>query len=127
DDPKTIAKHGIEAVHAALTPPGQVATLILPADVSWSDEAGMPEKSVDLPETPLVSSERVAEIAKALQKGNPSAILIDGASLSEEGLALGNRIANHIGAKLYCDTFSRRLARGAGRAPPAILWRINYG
>ncbi|MBW1848037.1 MAG: hypothetical protein JRJ27_13045, partial [Deltaproteobacteria bacterium] len=97
DDPK---KHGIEAVHAALTPPGQVATLILPADVSWSDGAGIPEKFVDLPEAPIVSPKRVAEIAKALQKGDPSAILMDGASLSEEGLALGNRIANHTGAKL---------------------------
>ncbi|MBW2181674.1 MAG: acetolactate synthase large subunit [Deltaproteobacteria bacterium] len=116
DDPKQITKHGIEAVHAALTPPGQVATLILPADVSWSDGAGIPEKFVDLPEAPIVSPKRVAEIAKALQKGDPSAILMDGASLSEEGLALGNRIANHTGAKLYCDTFSRRLARGAGRA-----------
>lgn len=116
DDPKQIANHGIEAVQAALTPPGQVATLILPADVSWSDEAGMPEKPADLPEAPIVSSERITEIAKALQKSDPSAILMDGASLSEEGLALGNRIANHTGAKLYCDTFSRRLARGAGRA-----------
>lgn len=116
DDPKQIAKHGIQAVHAANTAPGQIATLILPADISWSNNAGAPEKPGSLPEIPLVSLKRITDIATVLQKGDPSAILMDGAALSEEGLALGNRISNHTGATLYCDTFSRRLARGAGRA-----------
>lgn len=116
DDPKHIAKHGIEAVHAALTAPGQIATLILPADVSWSNEAGKPETPEKTPLIPIVSNKKITEIATVLQKGDPSAILMDGAALTEEGLALGNRIANHTGANLYCDTFSRCLARGAGRA-----------
>src|SRR3954452_3497081 len=32
-----LAQDAVDAVAAALGPPGQVATLILPADVSWSD------------------------------------------------------------------------------------------
>src|SRR5579884_2351243 len=34
-----LAQDAVEAVAAAVGPPGQVATLILPADVSWSDGA----------------------------------------------------------------------------------------
>ena len=37
--PATSASDAAEAVAAAIGPPGQVATLILPADVSWSDGA----------------------------------------------------------------------------------------
>jgi len=116
DDPRRISSFGVEAVQAARTAPGQIATLILPADVSWSDEAGAPEKSATPPTAPAVSPDRIHAIANILQKGDPAAILMDGEVLSEDGLALGNRIANHSGAKLYCDTFSRKLSRGAGRA-----------
>ena len=116
DNPKHIAKHAIEAVQAALTAPGQISTLILPADVSWADEAGIPEKFAQPPHPPAVPKNKITEIAKLFRKGNPSAILMDGTALCDEGLALGNRIANHTGATLYCDTFPKRLARGAGRA-----------
>ena len=34
-----VAADGADAVAAALTPPGGIATLILPADVSWSEGA----------------------------------------------------------------------------------------
>lgn len=116
DDPGQIAAYGLQAIQAALTAPGQISTLILPADVSWSEKAGAPEKFSGPPEIPAVSSERISEIAAVLQKEDPCAILMDGQALDEQGLALGNRIANHTGAALYCDTFSRRLSRGAGRA-----------
>ena len=41
DSPKAVAGDAADAVAAAIGPPGQVATLILPADVSWS-EGGEP-------------------------------------------------------------------------------------
>src|SRR5438552_18358920 len=34
-----LARDGIEAISAAIGPPGQVATLIVPADVSWQEGA----------------------------------------------------------------------------------------
>src|SRR5256714_10488440 len=37
--PAALASDAVEAITAAIGPPGQVATLILPADVSWSEEA----------------------------------------------------------------------------------------
>ena len=38
--PEDVAGDAAEAVAAALGPPGRIATLILPADVSWSDAPG---------------------------------------------------------------------------------------
>src|SRR5512140_2296695 len=35
-----VASDGARAVQAARTPPGQVATLVLPADTAWNDAAG---------------------------------------------------------------------------------------
>ena len=43
--PDEVARDAADAVAASLGPPGQVATLVLPADVSWS-EAGAPAAPV---------------------------------------------------------------------------------
>ncbi len=37
NSPKTVAVDGARAVQAAMQPPGQIATLILPADTAWLD------------------------------------------------------------------------------------------
>jgi acetolactate synthase-1/2/3 large subunit len=49
----------------------------------------------------------------ALRSGEPAVLLLE-AALREEPLAAG-RIAAATGARLFCDTFNARLARGAGR------------
>src|SRR5436305_4101323 len=64
-----------EAVAAALGPPGQVATLILPADVSWSDGASpSPPPAVAAP--PTASGEAVEQAARALRDRGDSALLL---------------------------------------------------
>src|SRR5262249_22638235 len=45
----------------------------------------------------------------------PSALLMNGAALSERGLELAGQIATRTGAQLFADTFVTRIARGAGR------------
>src|SRR5271157_5527239 len=47
-----------ETIAAAIAPPGQVATLIVPADVSWS-EAGGCGPLVERPQRPLPASEAI--------------------------------------------------------------------
>src|SRR3712207_1913436 len=39
-DSRSVARDGAAAVAAAMTPPGRVATLILPADASWNEADG---------------------------------------------------------------------------------------
>src|SRR5947209_11736867 len=53
---ENLSRDATEAIAAALGPPGQVATLILPADVSWSDGAEpAPPPAPDAP--PVASAE----------------------------------------------------------------------
>ena len=39
-DARSVAKDGAEAIAAALTPPGKVTALILPADTAWNEGSG---------------------------------------------------------------------------------------
>jgi acetolactate synthase-1/2/3 large subunit len=65
----------------------------------------------------------VGRVATALRSGRKAAILMRGAVLKEAGLVAAGRIAGAVGARLMCDTFAPRLARGAGRVP---VERIPY-
>ena len=120
--PKTIAADGARAVQAARTPPGQIATLILPADTAWleADHAASPLPNM---EAAHVSDEAVDEAARLLRTGKKTALLLRGAALKEAGLEAAGRIRAKTGARLFCDTFAPRLARGAGRVP---VERIPY-
>jgi acetolactate synthase-1/2/3 large subunit len=117
-----LAGDAAEAVSAALGPPGQVATLILPADVSWS-EGAQPAAPPPPPSPPLAPPEAIETIAAALRGRGRTALLLGGRVLRERGLMAAARIASATGAKLLCETFPARLERGAGL--PA-LERIAY-
>ena len=117
-----LAGDAVEAVAAANGPPGQVATLILPADVSWSE--GAEPAGPPLPPAPArASDETVQTVAEALRGRGRTAILLGGRALRERGLLAAARIAGATGAKLLGETFPARLERGAGL--PA-LERIAY-
>jgi acetolactate synthase-1/2/3 large subunit len=115
-----LSSDAIDALAAAKGPPGSVATLIVPADVSWS-EGGAVRSGPD-PTRPLVAEtapneQAVANAATALRSEEPSAILIGGRACSEPILGLVADIAASTGAKLLSETFPARLERGAGRPP----------
>jgi acetolactate synthase I/II/III large subunit len=99
-----------------------IATLILPADVSWSEPA---EPAPALPVRPPspVPGVAIADAAKALRSGEPCLILLGGTAVRRPGLEAASRIAGATGAKLLCETFPARLERGAGL--PAI-GRLAY-
>lgn len=111
---RDIATHGAEAVAAALHYPGQVATLILPADTAWerADAAASPIEPLAPPQVP---HERIASIAATLRTGEPTALLLTGHTLREQPLRHAAAIAAKTGAKLLAQTSNARLERGAGR------------
>ncbi len=111
-----IAADTARAVAAACEPPGQVATLILPADVAWN-EAGGPAPALAPLRQANVSDAAIEGAAQALRSGRRCAILMRGAALKEEGLTLAGRIRSATGAVLLSDTFAPRTQRGAGRVP----------
>ena len=109
-----VAADGAAAVQSAMTPPGQVATLILPADTAWNRTlASAAPRPVLRPKA--FSASLVDEVAQALGLGKSSVILING-FVSESRSALLNRVAQLTGARVVMDTFVPRVQRGAGRA-----------
>ena len=117
-----VARDAADAVAAATSPPGRVATLILPADVSWG-EGAEPAKPIAPTPRAVVPDDLVDAIAKVLVSGEPCALLVGGSATSERGLVAASRVANATGAKLLGETFPARLQRGAGRPP---LERLGY-
>ena len=110
------------AVAAALGPPGQVATLIVPADYSWSD-AGAPGCPARKPSRMLPGTEQVREIARALRSGQTMGILLGGSALHERGIRAADRLRAATGARIFANRNGARLARG-GDIP--VVERIPY-
>ncbi|MGH3174020.1 MAG: acetolactate synthase large subunit [Streptosporangiaceae bacterium] len=108
---RDLAQDAMRAVAAAQA--GQIATLVLPADVSWSDGGSIapPRTPVPAPISAL-SSTRMVDYGRLL---SPRAmVLLGGTALSERGLRAASRISAATGARLLAETFPARLERGAG-------------
>jgi acetolactate synthase I/II/III large subunit len=110
------------AVQAARTPPGQIATLILPADSAWND-SGAVGAPLPVPARTAVAPETLATVARVLRTREPAMLILSGQALSEAGLVAAQRVAHISGAKLRTPTQIPRMARGRGR--PAVD-RIPY-
>ncbi len=108
-----VARDTAEAVAASQGPPGQVATLILPADASWGD-GGQPAAPVTPPAPPVASADVIDGVARAVRAGERTAILLGGRALREPGLVAAAKVAAATGVKLYAETFPTRIERGAG-------------
>ncbi|MET7479269.1 acetolactate synthase large subunit [Streptomyces sp. NPDC005648] len=113
EDAATVGDEVAEAVAAATGAPGQVVTVVLPADVSWSDGA-RPARPVAPPQAAAVPEPTIATMAAALRDGEPAALLLGGPATREPALGAAGRIAAATGARLLCETFPARLERGAG-------------
>jgi acetolactate synthase-1/2/3 large subunit len=111
-----------DAVAAAAGPPGCVATLVIPADLSWSAGPGpaQPRPPRALAEVPEAA---IRDAAQALGSGQPAAIVLGTAAAREPALIAAARVAHATGARLYLATFPAVIDRGAGL--PAIP-RLGY-
>jgi acetolactate synthase-1/2/3 large subunit len=121
-DTADVASDAADAIAETLAS-NQISTLILPADTSWTDGAGLGEKSPRQPKQPDVDADAVESAAAVLRSGEPTVILIGGDATHGAGLSAGARIAEATGTRWYCETFPTRLERGAGI--PAVD-RIPY-
>jgi acetolactate synthase I/II/III large subunit len=109
-----VAADGADAVAAALGPPGCVATLVLPADASWSESATGPCPPRPRRSSSVVPADTINEVTKALQGGERAALLLGGSALRAQGLQAASRVAVTAGALLLGETFPANLERGAG-------------
>ena len=108
-----LANDAAEAVATAMGTPAQVTTLILPADVSWS-EGGVPAALPTLVLPPVAEDDVIDAIARAIQSGEKTALLMGARALREPGLMAASRIAVKAGVKLFAEVFPTRIERGAG-------------
>ncbi len=118
----TAADDAADAVAASLGPPGGVATLVLPADVSWSDAPG-PVAPRPPPTRSPAAVDAVEAAARALRSGEPTALLLGGGALRARGLRAAAQAVEATGARLLGETFPANLERGAGL--PAVE-RLAY-
>jgi acetolactate synthase I/II/III large subunit len=102
-----------EAIVASRAAPGQIATLIVPADIAWSEGGSIAAIPV-LPKPPLPATDTVEKAAAMLKSGLRTAILITGNALYGKGLTTAGGIASATGAKLFAPYPLTRLQRGAG-------------
>jgi len=110
------------AVAAALGPPGQVATLIVPADFSWS-EAGEPGSPMQRPARALPDNGQLRGGASALRSGKKVGLLVGGSALQARGLYAAERLRTATGVRIFAHRYAARVTRGAGI--PAVE-RIPY-
>jgi acetolactate synthase-1/2/3 large subunit len=108
-----VAADAADAIAAATATPGGVATLILPADVSWSD-GGQPASPVPSRRPNPVPAQAVEDIAKVLRSGEPSVILLGAAGTRRAAIEAASRVAAATGARILGETFPARHERGAG-------------
>lgn len=69
---KDVARLGAEAVAAAMTGAGQIASLVLPADTAWNDAEGVAQ-SVAPPPRQQADDTQIRAAAAALKKPAPAA------------------------------------------------------
>jgi acetolactate synthase-1/2/3 large subunit len=120
--PEDVGPDTADAVAAARTGAGSIATLILPADVSWG-KGGAPAPPIPLRPVPSVPDAVVATAAVALASGEPVAVVLGGPALREPCLSLAAHVAAASGALVLTETFGARMERGGGR--PAFT-RVGY-
>jgi acetolactate synthase-1/2/3 large subunit len=120
--PADIGQAAADAVASAMRPPGSISTLILPADVSWGEDArptaarpGTGRRGFD--------EDVSGAIAKQLMSPERSLLLLGGSAARGGALRDAARIAAATGAGVLLETSIPRLERGGGL--PGID-RLNY-
>ena len=96
--------------YARPEPPGQIATLVLPADTAW-DEAPGPADPLPIPARSVPQPEAIEAARTALASGEPCVLLMNGQALRAPALAQAARVAEASGARLFRPSGCLRAGR----------------
>lgn len=119
----TVGARTEEAIRAAHTGAGGIATLILHADAAWTETEFAPPAAIPLPAPAAPEAGLVRQAAAALRNGRATTILITGMALRAAQLEMLDRVAQKTGARLLAQQANGRMQRGAGRV---ALDRVPY-
>jgi acetolactate synthase-1/2/3 large subunit len=109
-------------ITAAMSFPRGVATVVLPADLAWTDGAvptvAEPAKAKVNPDDEIL--ENVVQIIKS---GEPTAMLLGNNALTKEGILMAAKICGATSIKLFAETFPPVIERGEG---VVAIDRLSY-
>lgn len=111
-----------DAVHAAWSPPGQIASLIVPMDTCWG-ENGRIGALRPPPPRPSFDPMTIETAARMLRDGR-ALLLLGGKATSTRSQFLAWSIARSTGATVLAEYGTAIVQRGRGRVP---LARVPYG
>ena len=94
----------------------KIATLVLPADVSWGDNSNGATKATPVPAPQKVSAADINKVAEMLADGEETFILLGGGHVDTEMGLMLSQLGQATGARVGLETFTPRLERGAGSA-----------
>ncbi len=122
----SLASDTVAAVAAARSAPGKIASLILPADAAWNEVRNerpivTSASLLSPPETPTDSA--IDAAVKILKAGGSSALILAGHATRQVPLEFAGMISAATGVRLYSQTLSPRIERGAGRV---AIERLPY-
>ena len=110
-NPDKLSLDTAEAIAAAYQ--GQVASLIVPSDIQWSECS---DTDIYLPKIPTaeLDQDSIKQAAEVLLTGHKSALILGGRALRNQGLMAAARIKAKTGCDLLSERAPSRLERGAG-------------
>jgi len=112
--PASIGADAVDGLCAAGQGYGQVASLVLPADVSWS-EGGVTAAARAAPAPQPPDPAAVEKVAKALRSGRKALILLGTPAVAADLHPLLHGLAQTTGAELMGSPMIAQLPRGRGR------------
>jgi acetolactate synthase-1/2/3 large subunit len=122
----SLASDAVAAVAAARSAPGRIASLILPADAAWNEVSIAPPEANS---ASLVSPQArpadtaIDAAAQILQSNGTTALILAGQATRQASLELAGKISVATGARIYSQTLTSRVTRGADRV---AVERIPY-
>ena len=120
--PSDVAESTARALSAAFGPPGQIATLILDADVAWGELATVPDHwPLAAPRVNVAPSND--DLTRALEalRTKRTALFVGGSATTTAQLALAQRLADATSSRLLMETFPAIFDHGAGVVTPERL------
>ena len=118
-----VSRDAAEAIQAARTAPGQIATLILPADAAWNEAPALLAKVAPPAARKHVSADQIKAAVAAIGSGRKVAIMVSGVALRADCMETASRIAGKTGVRLLAQQSNARVERGAGRV---AINRVPY-
>jgi acetolactate synthase-1/2/3 large subunit len=109
--PAEVGNAAARAVAASFGPPPQIATLILPADVSW-DEGASPGRPIVPSNRGAVDPATVAAVARLLRSDERCVVLLGGQALRADALRFAGRIRSATPATVLTTSSTPRIERG---------------